>query len=214
MASRRFGLPKTFRITGLSMHREIIKSLAQIKKAAAITNCEIGILDKKIAEAVVRACDEILSGGLHEYFIVDPIQGGAGTSLNMNANEVIANRANELLGGEKGDYSLVNPNDHVNCGQSTNDVIPTAGKITALTLLNNAQYELRRLCDAFDEKADAFDSVIKMGRTQLQGRGAYSSGSGIQGVCGTRCAVTFTASIRRKTKCEPLISAAPLLVQA
>ena len=159
---------ENFRITGLSMHREIIKSLAQIKKAAAITHCEIGILDKKIAEAVVRACDEILSGGLHEYFIVDPIQGGAGTSLNMNANEVIANRANELLGGEKGDYSLVNPNDHVNCGQSTNDVIPTAGKITALTLLNNAQYELRRLCDAFDEKADAFDSVIKMGRTQLQ----------------------------------------------
>ena len=123
---------ENFPITGLNMHPEIINSLAYIKKAAAITNCEIGILDKKRATAIVQACDEIIAGKFHDDFIVDPIQGGAGTSLNMNANEVIANRAIEILGGKKGDYSLVNPNDHVNCGQSTNDVIPTAGKMTSL----------------------------------------------------------------------------------
>ena len=159
---------ENFHITGLNMHPEIINSLAYIKKAAAITNCEAGLLDKKIAQAIVKACDEILGGKLHEDFIVDPIQGGAGTSLNMNANEVIANRANEILGGKKGDYSIVNPNDHVNCGQSTNDVIPTAGKMTSLRLLKNLKKELMRLHTALEKKAEEFDSVIKMGRTQLQ----------------------------------------------
>ena len=144
---------ENFRITGLSMHSEVINSLAQIKKAAAITNCEVGLLDKKIAEAIVQACDEITAGKLHDEFIVDPIQGGAGTSINMNANEVIANRAIEILGGEKGDYSIVHPNDHVNCGQSTNDVIPTAGKITSLKLLKNAKKELERLYEALCVKA-------------------------------------------------------------
>lgn len=150
------------------MHPEIINSLAYIKKAAAITNCEVGLLDKKRAQAIVQACDEILEGKLHEDFIVDPIHGGAGTSLNMNANEVIANRANEILGGKKGDYSIVNPNDHVNCGQSTNDVIPTAGKMTSLRLLKNLKKELMRLHTALEKKAEEFDGVIKMGRTQLQ----------------------------------------------
>lgn len=159
---------ENFRITGLSMHPEVINSLAQIKKAAAITNCEVGLLDKKIAEAIVQACDEITAGKLHDEFIVDPIQGGAGTSINMNANEVIANRAIEILGGEKGDYSIVHPNDHVNCGQSTNDVIPTAGKITSLKLLKNAKKELERLYEALCVKAKEFDSIIKMGRTQMQ----------------------------------------------
>ena len=159
---------ENFHITGLNMHPEIINSLAYIKKAAAITNCEAGLLDKKRAQAIVQACDEILKGKLHEYFIVDPIQGGAGTSLNMNANEVIANRANEILGGKKGDYSMVNPNDHVNCGQSTNDVIPTAGKMTSLRLLKNLKKELMRLHSALDKKAEEFDGIIKMGRTQLQ----------------------------------------------
>lgn len=159
---------ENFRITGLYMHPEIINSLAYIKKASAMTNCEVGILDKKIASAIVDACDEILHGKLHEFFIVDPIQGGAGTSLNMNANEVIANRAIEILGGEKGDYSIVNPNDHVNCGQSTNDVIPTAGKMTSLRLLTHAQKELRRLYNALVAKAEEFNHVIKMGRTQMQ----------------------------------------------
>lgn len=159
---------ENFRITGLFMHPEIINSLAYIKKASAITNCEVGILDKNITAAIVAACDEILQGKLHEFFIVDPIQGGAGTSLNMNANEVIANRAIEIMGGEKGDYTIVHPNDHVNCGQSTNDVIPTAGRMTSLRLLTHAQMELRRLNSALIAKAEEFNHIIKMGRTQMQ----------------------------------------------
>lgn len=159
---------ENFHITGLNMHPEIINSLAYIKKACAITNCEVGLLDKKIANAIVQACDEIVAGKFHDDFIVDPIQGGAGTSLNMNANEVIANRAIEILGGEKGDYDIVHPNDHVNYGQSTNDVIPTAGKITSLRLLKNLKSELLRLHDTLEKKAEEFDHVIKMGRTQMQ----------------------------------------------
>ena len=159
---------ENFHITGLNMHPEIINSLAYIKKAAAITNCEAGLLDKRRTQAIVQACDEILEGKFREDFIVDPIQGGAGTSLNMNANEVIANRAIEILGGKKGDYSVVNPNDHVNCGQSTNDVIPTAAKMTSLRLLKKLKKQLLRLHSALEQKADEFDGVIKMGRTQLQ----------------------------------------------
>lgn len=159
---------ENFHITGLNMHPEFISSLAYIKKAAAITNCEIGLIDKAKAQAVVMACDEILAGKFREDFIVDPIQGGAGTSLNMNANEVIANRAIELMGGKKGDYHLVHPNDDVNCGQSTNDVIPTAGKMTSLRLLRNLKKELLRLHKALEDKAEEFDHVLKMGRTQMQ----------------------------------------------
>ena len=159
---------ENFHITGLSLHPEIINSLAYIKKACAVTNCEVGLLGKKKAKAIMQACDEILQGKLHEYFIVDPIQGGAGTSINMNANEVIANRAIELLGGNKGDYTLINPNDDVNCGQSTNDVIPTAGKITTLRLLEQVHKQLLRLYQAFLIKSEEFNDVIKMGRTQLQ----------------------------------------------
>ena len=159
---------ENFHITGMYMHPELIKSVVQIKKAAAITNCEVGHLDKKITEAIVKACDEIIGGKMHDQFIVDPIQGGAGTSLNMNANEVIANRAIELLGGDKGNYSIVNPNDHVNYGQSTNDVFPSCGRITSLKLLNKAQLQLTRLYDALLNKAEEYDGVIKMGRTQLQ----------------------------------------------
>ncbi|MCB7317418.1 aspartate ammonia-lyase [Lacrimispora sp. 210928-DFI.3.58] len=159
---------ENFYITGLKMHPELINSVAQIKKAAAITNFEVGELDKKRTDAIVKACDEIISGKLHDQFIVDPIQGGAGTSLNMNANEVIANRAIEILGGKKGDYTIVNPNDHVNFGQSTNDVFPSCGKMAALKLLSNAQAQLIRLEEALEQKSVEFDSVIKMGRTQLQ----------------------------------------------
>ena len=159
---------ENFHITGLTMHPELINSIAEIKKASAITNLEIGLLDKRVADAIIRACDEITAGKLHEAFIVDPIQGGAGTSLNMNANEVIANRAIELLGGQKGDYSLVNPNDHVNYGQSTNDVFPSAGKLAVLKLLVRAQIQLERLYQALEAKAEEFDDVLKMGRTQMQ----------------------------------------------
>lgn len=159
---------ENFSITGQTMHKQMIKSLAQLKKACAITNAEAGVLDAHIAEAIVKACDLLLEGKYHDQFIVDPIQGGAGTSINMNANEVIANVAIELLGGRKGDYSVVHPNDHVNYGQSTNDVIPTAGKMTTLVLLQELKKSLTHLKNEFEEKAVAFDSIIKMGRTQLQ----------------------------------------------
>ncbi len=157
-----------FHITGKKLNSELIKSLAEIKKAAAITNKTIGLLDIDIADAIVAACDEIISGKFYKEFIVDAIQGGAGTSANMNANEVIANRAIEILGGSKGDYTLVHPNDHVNMCQSTNDVFPTAGKLTILKLIPRATFELQRLYDALMIKAAEFDDVIKLGRTQLQ----------------------------------------------
>ena len=139
-----------------------------VKKAAAITNEKSGKLDQQIAQAIIKACDEILDGNLRDQFIVDAIQGGAGTSANMNANEVIANRAIEILGGTKGDYSIVHPNDHVNMSQSTNDVIPTAGKITVLKLLPQTIKELEKLEKAMEEKEAEFDDILKMGRTQLQ----------------------------------------------
>lgn len=157
-----------FHITGKKMHSEFIKSLAEIKKAAALTNKNIGLLDIDISHAIMAACDEIISGKLHSEFIVDVIQGGAGTSANMNANEVIANRAIELLGGSKGDYTIVHPNDHVNMCQSTNDVFPTAGKLTTLKLIPKAIFELKKLFNALMIKSTEFDNVIKMGRTQLQ----------------------------------------------
>lgn len=157
-----------FHITGKKLNSELIKSLAEIKKAAAITNKNIGLLDIDISHAIVAACDEIICGKLHNEFIVDAIQGGAGTSANMNTNEVIANRAIEILGGTKGDYTIVHPNDHVNMCQSTNDVFPTAGKLTALKLIPKASFELQRLYDALMIKASEFDDVIKLGRTQLQ----------------------------------------------
>ena len=159
---------ENFPITGQRLQRDMIVSIAWIKKACARANLAAGTIREDVSRAIEQACDEIIAGRLHDQFIVDPIQGGAGTSTNMNANEVIANRAIELLGGVKGDYSLVNPNDHVNCGQSTNDVIPTAGKMTTLRLLKKLETELDRLRAAFEDKSREFNHVIKMGRTQMQ----------------------------------------------
>ena len=159
---------ENFNITGRTIHPEMIVSLALLKKACAIANAEAGVMDQRIADAISQACDCIVSGQYHDQFIVDPIQGGAGTSMNMNANEVIANIAIELLGGQKGDYSIVHPNDHVNYGQSTNDIIPSAGKMTTLVLLKKLEKNLVILVDALEEKAREFDGVIKMGRTQMQ----------------------------------------------
>jgi len=159
---------ENFPITGQRLRPEFIVSLAEIKKACAICNHLSGELSKEITEAICQAADEIIAGKLHDQFICDPIQGGAGTTANMNANEVIANRAIEILGGVKGDYSIVHPNDHVNCSQSTNDVIPTAAKLTTSKLLKGALYQLGRLRDALGEKAEEFHDVIKMGRTQMQ----------------------------------------------
>ncbi len=157
-----------FNITKRPLHPVFIDNLARIKMAAAMTNMAANVLDEGIGKAILQACDEIISGKLHNQFIVDAIQGGAGTSANMNANEVIANRAIEILGGEKGDYSIVHPNDHVNMAQSTNDVIPSAGKLTIRQLLPNLTDELKRLRRALNKKAVEFDDVVKIGRTQLQ----------------------------------------------
>ncbi|MBQ4288656.1 MAG: aspartate ammonia-lyase [Clostridia bacterium] len=159
---------ENFTMTGEKLHKEMIHSLAYIKKACALANMNAKNLKEHKAEAIIKACDMILEGKYHDQFIVDPIQGGAGTSINMNANEVIANIANELLGGKLGAYDIVHPNDHVNRGQSTNDVIPTAGKMTTLVLLKSLFASLNALEDALMAKAEEFDSVLKMGRTQLE----------------------------------------------
>ena len=156
-----------FQITGNRMHPDFIKNITRIKKAAAIVNGQFNYIEKPIAQAICVACDEILEGKLDKEFITDAVQGGAGTSVNMNVNEVVANRATELLGGKKGEY-LCHPNDHVNMAQSTNDVIPTAGKITVLDLSKELLGALDTLISALSQKAEEFDDVIKMGRTQLQ----------------------------------------------
>ncbi|MEE8835738.1 MAG: aspartate ammonia-lyase [Eubacteriales bacterium] len=159
---------ENFSITGTGMNPAFLRNLALIKKAAAITNCSAGELDRDKAKAIEEAADEVIRGDFSDSFIVDAVQGGAGTSANMNMNEVIANRANELLGGRKGTYDRVHPNDHVNMAQSTNDVVPTAGKMTVLDLMKPLIDELIRLEKALSEKSVEFDDVIKMGRTQLQ----------------------------------------------
>ncbi len=156
-----------FPMTGRTMHPYMIENLVQIKKAAAIANLRAGEMRKDISDAIVRACDEILGGKLWDQFVVDPIQGGAGTSANMNANEVIACRATEIMGGGKSDW-LVHPNDHVNMAQSTNDVFPTAGKLAALKLTKELLASLDQLISAFEDKAVKFHQVPKLGRTQLQ----------------------------------------------
>lgn len=159
---------ENFPITGNSLNPDFIKNMARIKRAAAITNMRAGRLKPEIANAIESACNEVVCGMFASEFIVDGIQGGAGTSANMNMNEVIANRAIEMLCGKKGDYSIVHPNDHVNMAQSTNDVIPTAGKLTVLDLLKKLEKSLKKLDSALYKKADEFDEVIKIGRTQLE----------------------------------------------
>lgn len=159
---------ENFPITGNSLNPDFIKNMARIKRAAAITNMRAGRLKPEIANAIESACNEVVCGMFATEFIVDGIQGGAGTSANMNMNEVIANRAIEMLCGKKGDYSIVHPNDHVNMAQSTNDVIPTAGKLTVLDLLKKLEKSLKKLDSALYNKADEFDGVIKIGRTQLE----------------------------------------------
>ncbi|RLK63428.1 aspartate ammonia-lyase [Atopobacter sp. AH10] len=159
---------ENFPITGQKMHPQMIRSLAEIKKACALANKEVKRLEEPLADAIVQACDDVLAGKLDSEFVVDPIQGGAGTSANMNANEVIANRAIEILGGTKGDYKIVSPNDDVNCAQSTNDVYPSSGKIAIIRLLDKAIEQLERLEKALLKKAEEFKEIPKMGRTQLQ----------------------------------------------
>jgi len=159
---------ENFHITGYTIEKEIIVAIAYVKKAAAIANMETGHLEHTIGEAIKKAANEIIEGKWHDQFIVDPIQGGAGTSINMNANEVIANRALELMGKEKGDYDVIHPNIHVNMAQSTNDAFPTAVHLATIHLLENLKRTMHSLHQTFEEKGTEFDEVIKMGRTHLQ----------------------------------------------
>ena len=159
---------ENFQITHTLVHPEMVKSMAAVKKACAIVNKRVGTIKPEVADAIIEASEEVMAGKYLEEFITDAIQGGAGTSMNMNANEVIANIAAVKLGGKPGDYNLVHPNNDVNFGQSTNDVIPTAGKLTALVLMKKLEKELGDLEKAFLAKSEEFDGIIKMGRTQLQ----------------------------------------------
>ena len=147
---------------------QFILGLADVKAAAALANHDLGLLDTAITNAIVEACTEIKNGKLHDQFVVDMVQGGAGTSTNMNANEVIANRALEIMGFEKGDYKHCHPNNHVNLSQSTNDAYPTALKIAIYRSIGELIKAVEKLIIAFEEKGAAFAHVIKMGRTQLQ----------------------------------------------
>ncbi len=161
---------ENFPLSGIALRhfQHFVRALAFVKKAAAAANSELGVLDPGRAKAITAACDEIIAGGLHEHFTVDMIQGGAGTSTNMNANEVIANRALELLGHRKGEYQYLHPNDHVNCSQSTNDVYPTAVKLGVVLTLRDTVSALRELRTGLEAKAAEFASVLKMGRTENQ----------------------------------------------
>lgn len=159
---------ENFPITGYRIHESLIKALAMVKKAAAIANMNTTRLYKDLADVIIKAADEVIAGKWNDQFIVDPIQGGAGTSMNMNMNEVIANRGLELLGHAKGDYFHLSPNTHVNMSQSTNDVFPTAIHISTLTLLENLLVTMEDMQKVFKQKAVQFEKVIKMGRTHLQ----------------------------------------------
>jgi len=161
---------ENFQITGISIahYPELINSLAYIKKAAALANRDLGLLSPELAQAIAWACDRILAGRCHEEFVVDVIQGGAGTSTNMNANEVIANLSLEYLGLDKGQYDVIHPLNHVNCSQSTNDVYPTALRVTLSRKLDILEGKMAVLQRSLAAKAQEFADVIKMGRTQLQ----------------------------------------------
>ncbi len=157
-----------FPITGQAIHPGLVRALVMVKKAAVLTNLSHGFIGEAIGQAINRACDEILAGSLSDQFVVDALQGGAGTSANMNVNEVIANRAIEMLGGQKGDYHLIHPLDDVNRYQSTNDVFPTALRIAAIWRLKSVSEQFARLQTALQVKEQAFATILKVGRTQLQ----------------------------------------------
>lgn len=161
---------ENFQITGVELNHypSLPKALAMVKKACALANRDVGMLDAKKADAIADACDEIIEGRLHDQFVVDMIQGGAGTSTNMNANEVIANRALELLGHHKGEYQHLHPNTHVNMAQSTNDVYPTAMRLAMVLDHKHLLKAVKTLVANFEVKAEEFGDVLKMGRTQLQ----------------------------------------------
>jgi aspartate ammonia-lyase len=174
---------ENFHITGIPMSLEpdFVKAFGYVKKACAMANRDLGVLDRRVADAICAACERLIAGELREQFVTDFIQGGAGTSTNMNANEVIANLALEALGEEKGNYAVVNPNDHVNFGQSTNDVYPTAFRLALILRLESYMKALTLLQEAFFAKAKEFKGVLKMGRTHLQDAVPMSLGAEFHG---------------------------------
>jgi aspartate ammonia-lyase len=174
---------ENFQITGVPVSSEpfFIQAFGYVKKAAALANRELGVLPADVADAIVHACDRIIAGEFLDQFPTDMIQGGAGTSTNMNVNEVIANLALEHLGRPKGDYQRVDPHDHVNCSQSTNDAFPTAFRIALINRLGSYALALARLRDAFHDKGAEFSSVLKMGRTHLQDAVPMSMGEEFHG---------------------------------
>lgn len=159
---------ENYPISGFRAHPVLIRAMGMIKRAAARANRELGLVDERRAAAIVRAAEEVIAGKLDEQFVVDVYQAGAGVSFHMNTNEVIANRAIEILGGRRGDYSLCHPNDHVNFGQSTNDVIPSAIRLATILLIRDLLPEMERLSRAFARKGQEFDAILKAGRTHMQ----------------------------------------------
>jgi aspartate ammonia-lyase len=158
---------ENYRISGDRAHPQLIRAVGMIKRAAAKANCELKLIDEKRAKVIQRAAEEVIEGKWNGEFVVDVYQAGAGVSFHMNANEVIANRAIELLGGKRGDYALCDPNDHVNCSQSTNDVFPTAMRLAAVFLFDEVLRAVAELAKSFSRKARAFDRILKSGRTHL-----------------------------------------------
>ncbi len=156
-----------YKVTNQRMHEKMIKAFVMIKRSAALANIELGKLNKDKGEAIIKACDEVLQGKFMDQFLVDAINSGAGTAFNMNVNEVIANRALELLGRDKGDYEYLHPNDHVNASQSSNDTFPTAMHIAILLDINELMPILDDLINALEAKADEFKDIVKIGRTHL-----------------------------------------------
>ncbi len=184
---------ENYPISGLREHPTFIRSFIYLKKAAALANKELKGMDAKLADAIVAACDELLKNENYyrEQFVVDVFQAGAGTSFNMNVNEVIANLANRSLGGKLGEYKPINPNDHVNMAQSTNDVFPTAIRVATVLLLEEFWPAIDRLVQAFDERGNAFADVIKSGRTHLQDAVPVTLGQEFK---------AYAAAVRRGTR--------------
>jgi aspartate ammonia-lyase len=193
---------ENFPITGIpiAQYPFLLTALAAVKEAAARANAELGLLDEEVADAIARAAQEIGGGALHDQFVVDVVQGGAGTSTNMNANEVIANRALELLGRRKGEYEVIHPNNHVNLSQSTNDVYPTAVKLAAHWSLGALIEAMEALGEGFAAKGAEFHDVLKMGRTQLQDAVPMTLGQEF-----TAYAVTIAEDIERLREASVLI---------
>ena len=159
---------ENYPVSGLRAHPTLIRAIAMVKEAAALANRELGLVDAKAADAIIQAAQEVQQGKLHDHFVVDVFQAGAGVSFHMNSNEVIANRASELLGGARGEYKHVHPNDHVNYGQSTNDVFPTAMRLATLLELEKLYPVLESLTAALEDKGKEFHHVLKSGRTHMQ----------------------------------------------